>query len=77
MDQTSQIKQDEEITRIQALKDLKILDTPVEERFEHLFTTKNDGTGFGLGICKSIINQHQGEITVQNNPTTFTITLPK
>jgi len=45
--------------------------------FEPLFTTKNEGTGLGLIICKSIIDQHGGTISVKNDPTTFTIELPK
>ena len=45
--------------------------------FEPLFTSKPDGTGLGLGICKSIIEQHKGSISVKNSPTTFTINLPK
>jgi len=45
--------------------------------FDPLFTTKTYGTGLGLGICKNIIVQHGGTISVKNNPTTFTIKLPK
>jgi len=45
--------------------------------FEPLFTTKNTGTGLGLAICKTIIEQHDGIITVKSNPTTFTIIIPK
>ena len=45
--------------------------------FEPLYTTKQIGTGLGLVSCKNIIEQHDGKITVKNNPTTFTITLPK
>ena len=45
--------------------------------FDHLFTTKQAGTGLGLGICKSIIEQHGGSINIKNNPTTFTIELPR
>ena len=45
--------------------------------FEPLFTTKIKGTGLGLASCKSIIEQHGGTIAVKNNPSIFTIKLPK
>ncbi|MFB5603121.1 MAG: sensor histidine kinase [Candidatus Nitrosomaritimum aestuariumsis] len=45
--------------------------------FDPLFTSKEIGTGLGLGICKSIIEQHEGKISVLQNPTTFVIELPK
>ena len=45
--------------------------------FEPLFTTKQVGTGLGLASCKSIIEKHGGSISVRNNPTTFSIILPK
>ena len=47
--------------------------------FSPLFTTKAQGMGFGLAICKRIIEAHGGTITVEtavNKGTTFTITLP-
>jgi signal transduction histidine kinase len=49
----------------------------MEKIFEPLFTTKNDGTGLGLSSCQTIIENHGGKITVHNNPTTFTLHIPK
>jgi signal transduction histidine kinase len=45
--------------------------------FESLVTSKEIGTGLGLSSCKRIIENHGGSISVKNNPTTFTIVLPK
>ncbi len=47
--------------------------------FMPLFTTKAQGMGFGLAICKRIVEAHGGKITVESSlskGTTFTITLP-
>jgi signal transduction histidine kinase len=40
-------------------------------------TLKNRGTGLGLASCQNIVSSHGGTITAKNNPTTFTIILPK
>ena len=48
----------------------------LEKIFEPMFTTKKTGTGLGLVICKRIVEQHGGSISVSNKPTTFTIKLP-
>ena len=45
--------------------------------FESLLTTKQNGTGLGLASVKRIVEDHGGQIFVKNNPTTFTIQLPK
>ncbi|MBI5377078.1 MAG: sensor histidine kinase [Thaumarchaeota archaeon] len=49
----------------------------LQKIFEPLFTTKQKGTGLGLASCKSIVEQHNGTIIAENNPTAFTIKLPK
>ncbi len=48
--------------------------------FDSFYTTKpaGEGSGLGLGICKRIIDKHDGEITFVSAPgnTVFTVTLP-
>ena len=47
--------------------------------FDAFFTTKQQGTGLGLPITKRIIEEHQGNITVESEPdkgTTFHVRLP-
>ena len=54
-----------------------VSDEIISKVFEPLFTTKKKGTGLGLASCKSIIEQHGGSISLRNNPTVFTIKMPK
>lgn len=54
----------------------------VRKVFDPFFTTKDVGEGLGLGlsICQSIIEKHQGRITVHSEPdkgSVFTIQLPR
>ena len=47
--------------------------------FSPIVTNKAQGVGFGLAICKRIIDAHAGTITietVEGKGTTFTVTLP-
>lgn len=58
------------------------LGIPVEIRekvFQPLFTTKSRGQGFGLAVCKRVIEAHGGDITFESQKgkgTKFIITLP-
>jgi signal transduction histidine kinase len=51
----------------------------VERIFDALFTTKKQGMGMGLSICRSIINAHDGRLwasSVPNRGSIFNVQLP-
>jgi len=51
----------------------------LDEIFKPLFTSKAKGTGFGLPVCKRIVDAHGGTISVESEEgvgSTFTIKLP-
>ncbi|RDJ32688.1 MAG: GHKL domain-containing protein [Crenarchaeota archaeon] len=45
--------------------------------FDPLFTTKSRGTGLGLATVKNMVEQHSGHVHFRQNPTVFSITLPR
>lgn len=50
-----------------------------EQVFKRFFTTKKEGMGLGLAICRTIINVHRGKIWATNNSdrgATFHFSLP-
>jgi signal transduction histidine kinase len=51
-----------------------------KQLFAPFFTTKDEaGTGLGLNVVQSVVNEHQGTISVDSQPgvgTTFRLTLP-
>lgn len=54
-----------------------ILPQMLDKIFEPLVTTKEKGTGLGLASCSNIVKQHNGTITVKNDPTRFVVKIPK
>jgi signal transduction histidine kinase len=66
--------------------EVRVADTgpglPAEVRarlFQPFVTTKPNGLGVGLSICRSIIESHGGQLSAEDNPvggTVFRFTLP-
>ena len=51
----------------------------IDRVFEPFFTTREEGTGYGLYLASEILREQSGRLTVRNNPqggATFTIWFP-
>jgi signal transduction histidine kinase len=56
-----------------------IAEGKLEQVFEPFFTSKANGLGLGLPVCRTIINAHGGRLWAEHNPArgaTFHLLLP-
>ncbi len=74
------VAQDKDEIEVRVIDHGTGLDAGVKERlFTPFFSTKPDGMGMGLNICRSIIEFHKGRLWMEDNPqggATFAFTLP-
>ena len=49
----------------------------IDRIFEPLFSTKADGLGMGLGICRTIIDAHGGRLWAERNWREVRFLLPR
>ncbi|MBV1701688.1 MAG: PAS domain S-box protein [Hyphomicrobiales bacterium] len=73
--------QDQTHVRIEVSDHGRGFDPEIEGRlFDAFMSTKPEGMGMGLNICRSIVEQHHGQLTCTKQPlggVTFTICLPR
>ena len=65
---TLEVKQDNDFIQIKVIDNGPgIPDNNLDKVFHNFFTTKKQGLGLGLAVCRQIINAHNGEISLKNN----------
>jgi len=73
-------KMSEDMVRIMvADSGIGIPEEDITKIFQPFYSTKEKGTGMGLAICRRIVNEHGGEISVESTVgkgTTFSVILP-
>ncbi|RKY54062.1 MAG: hypothetical protein DRP89_05390, partial [Candidatus Neomarinimicrobiota bacterium] len=73
-------KMSEDMVRIMvADSGIGISEEDITKIFQPFYSTKEKGTGMGLAICRRIVNEHGGEISVESTVgkgTTFSVILP-
>ncbi|OAA31901.1 hypothetical protein AT15_03495 [Kosmotoga arenicorallina S304] len=74
------IRKEDNNILIEVINKGKVIPSAILKRvFEPFFTTKSYGTGLGLFICKSIVEEHKGHIEAESNfdkGTIFRVILP-
>ncbi|WP_454780429.1 ATP-binding protein [Legionella sp. WA2022007384] len=78
---TIQTKNEEEHVEVHFRDNGKgVIPEHIGKIFNSYFTTKKQGTGLGLNICKNLIEAHEGKLSIRNHNGTgawFVFTLPK